>query len=483
MSKPLDVLVIGGGPAGATASALLASWGRSVALIDHDSRQPSLAESLPASTRKLLRLVGQIEVVDSAGFHPNQGNVSRWAGREATAESADAGYHVSRSVFDRLLREHARAQGASIIDAKVQRVDVCGEGPARAGAHQAQFVLDCTGRAGLVARRGLRRADVGYRTLAIAAEWECPDWPLAERTHTFVESYRDGWAWSVPLSAARRQCTVMIDAQRTKLRKGDLLSAYRRELRKARSIDARLARARQVSMPWACDASLYSCTRAAESRALLVGDAASFIEPLSSAGVKKALASAWRAAVVVNTVLDKPAMLGAAFDYHDRREREVYDDCLRRSARFFKDAAAVFDDRFWLVRARSDGSAAELPNPETDPSVLLACERFRHTPGFDLTPRPPVWLRPVAVIEGRELVLREAVVFPGRHEPVRFLAGVNLPELTRIAARCHDVGSVIEAYHDRVARVDPRSVLLGLSVLVARGVMSRRDAPDPTGSA
>ena len=88
MSTPVDVLVIGGGPAGATAAGLLASWGRSVALIHHESSKPSLAESLPASTRKLLRFLGQLEEVDSAGFHPNQGNISRWAGKEARARLA-----------------------------------------------------------------------------------------------------------------------------------------------------------------------------------------------------------------------------------------------------------------------------------------------------------------------------------------------------------------------------------------------------------
>ena len=39
------------------------------------------------------------------------------------------------------------------------------------------MVLDCSGRAGIVARQGFRRADVAYRTLAIAAEWESGDWP------------------------------------------------------------------------------------------------------------------------------------------------------------------------------------------------------------------------------------------------------------------------------------------------------------------
>ena len=64
--READVLVIGGGPAGATAAGLLASWGQSVVLVHRAAGQPDLAESLPASTRKLLRFLGQLEAVDAA---------------------------------------------------------------------------------------------------------------------------------------------------------------------------------------------------------------------------------------------------------------------------------------------------------------------------------------------------------------------------------------------------------------------------------
>jgi len=485
----LDAVVIGAGPAGVTVAGLLASWGRSVVMIHRETDQPSLAESLPSSTRKILRFLGQLEAIDAGDFHPNYGNISRWAGKEVVAATAESGYHVSRERFDRLLREHARSKGVTILNGYVQRVDVadtvtidCAV-PAGVAGYRARFVLDCSGRAGVVARHGLRRADTGYRTLAVAAEWECEAWPDGERHQTFVESYQEGWAWSVPLSATRRQCTVMLDADRTIIRKAGLESLYRDELRKAPGIRDRLARCRQLGRPWACDASLYDCTQAVESTAVLVGDAASFIEPLSSAGVKKALTSAWRSAVVVNTCLSRPGMLAAASDFHNRRERDVYRECLRRSAAFFSDAAAVHDDTFWSSRVRGCSVAGGSPtaetaeiDPELDPAVRVMFERLRETPTFGLKPAPSLRFDQTAVIEDREIVLRDAVLIPGLDEPVRFWSGVNLPELIRISAGCHDVASLIETYHHRVASIDPRSLVAGLSFLIARGLMIRSDA-------
>ncbi len=138
-------------------------------------------------------------------------------------------------------------------------------------------------------------------------------------TQTAIESYRDGWAWSVPLSPTRRQCTVMIETGRSghgSAKAAALAATYARELAKAAMLSARLAGARQLSIPWACDASIYDAVRAADEGVLLVGDAASFIEPLSSAGVKKALLSAWRAAVVANTCLSNQSLAGAAADLY-----------------------------------------------------------------------------------------------------------------------------------------------------------------------
>jgi flavin-dependent dehydrogenase len=478
-----DAIVIGGGPAGSTAAALLASWGRSVVLVHHDSGQQSLAESLPWSTRKLLRHVGLLEAVEAAQFHPNHGNISRWAGQQVIAATDGAGFHVSRRVLDCALREHARLKGASIVDGTVTRVDVddhavvASVGAGRSTRYRAEFVLDCSGRAGVIARR-LRRAEAGYRTLAIAAEWECPEWPAAERNHTFVDSYENGWAWSVPLSATRRQCTVMVDAGLTVVSKAGLELLYRAELRQAVSIADRLAAARQVSAAWGCDASVYTCERAFDNRALLVGDAASFIEPLSSAGVKKAVASAWRAAIVVNTALASTDMLAVAVNFHDRRERWLYDECVRRSQAFFARASGVYGSSFWAARAGYRPVDQE-DAPPADSEVLKdwntqrIAGQLRDDETVSLRVSPAVVIERAPFVERNEIRLREGLVLDGCGEPLRVVCGVDVLELFRIVLIPRDVSSVIQQYFARLGPIDPRNLLVALAFLVSRGAVVR----------
>jgi len=486
-----DILVIGGGPAGSTAAQLLASWGRSVTIVHRPTASHlTLAESLPASTRKLLRFLGQLDRVDAAGFFPNTGNRAEWAGISRDTTSADSGYHVPRAAFDRVLLDGAQAAGARVIEARVQRVT--GDRPVRVRAvtsgaarieHSARYVLDCSGRAGVVARQGLRREHAAYRTLAIVAEWASERWAPEDRTSTTIESFADGWAWSVPLSASLRQCTVMIDppslaAESRKGFEAGLPALYEKELSKAHHLRERLAGARQVTAPWTCNASIYDASRAADGRALLVGDAASFIEPLSSAGVKKALLSAWRAAVVVNTCLENPAMAGPAIDLFVRRERAVYRDCLRRSTAFFAEAARAYGTPFWAARAEhafdtniSADADSEDPSDESlrhDAAVRAAFERLRAGDAVRVRPAEALRFESVATIDGREVVMREAVVVAGLESPMHYAAGVDLARLARIVSGGADVPTIIAAYQDNVGPVPIAGLLTGLSFLIAR---------------
>ena len=125
-------------------------------------------------------------------------------------------------------------------------------------------------------------------------------------------------------------------------------------------LDALGAGERMESAPWACSASMYSASRYSDERLLLVGDAASFLDPISSFGVKKALASGWRAAVVVHTCLNSPDMETASLDLHETRERQIYASYLNKSAEVFGRAGAVHQHPCWTARPATEGDPAEV---------------------------------------------------------------------------------------------------------------------------
>lgn len=463
------------------------------------STRPSLAESLPPSTRKLLDLIGLADAVEAAAFHPNFGNIAHWAETRHATTTDLSGYHVARARFDAVLRRAAADAGARLVDGVVRRVEpgspsrveyAVADG--RTHAVRARFVLDCSGRAGVVARRGWRRPESAYRTIAVAAEWSSSAWPANEQAHTLVESYRDGWAWSVPLSATIRQFTVMIDRRvaDASVRPRELHNIYAGELAKAQELSARLTNARLIAHPWTCDASLYDAVRAGDAGVLLVGDAASFIEPLSSAGVKKALTSAWRAAVVANTCLLNPQMAGAAVDYFSEREREIFAECRRRSAAFFRQAAFAHGDPFWSARAdglsgADDGRAAAIASEQTiasDPAVRAAFDALRSAPRVRLRPAPTVRFEQVATIEGREVVMRDAIVLPHVDRPLRYAAGVDLPALVGLSSECDDMSALISGYTSRVGPIPVDRLLTGVSLLVAERALVNHPTP-PDGGA
>ncbi len=317
-----DAVAIGGGPAGSTVAHLLARWGHSVAMI-HRSARPELdlAESLPPSCRRLLGQLGLLESVDAAGFMRTYGNTVWWGAAEGRSEAfpdGGFGYQVRRSDLERVLSQAAETSGAVVFrDWSVRTVELgspatvtCESTDGSPRDVRATVTLDCTGRAGVIATKGLRVPHRHQSAVGIVGVWRREGgWGLADESHTLVETYGDGWAWSVPVSATDRHVTVMVNPLVTRLERGSrLTAAYDAEIRKTQHVAELVSRATLLGPIWSCDASLYTAKRFAGPGFLLVGDAGSFIEPLSSFGVKKALASAWLAAVVVHTCLTKPEM-------------------------------------------------------------------------------------------------------------------------------------------------------------------------------
>jgi flavin-dependent dehydrogenase len=470
-----DVLILGGGPAGTAAGRLLAAWGHRVRLITKpESSGPSLAVSLPPSTAKLLALIGVQDTVDAAGFVRSSGNTVWWGGDARVEPFAgnQHGWQVSLDALGRVLLEEARASGVSIERRQVTEDEAAGS--------QAEIVLDCTGRAGLLARsRSGRKYDADRRTVALVGAWRCPHgWRVPDGSHTLIESYEDGWAWSVPTEPTLRHVAVMVDPRLSHLaRGGSAADVYNVELEKTTRFRELVSDAVLEGGPWGWDASPYSSTSYAGDGWMAVGDAGSFIDPLSSAGAKKALASGWLAAVVSHTVINRPAMRETAVRFFQARETEMYAGFHRLTRHFLSEAASGHTHPFWSDRAEVDpmGAAGD-PLVVADAGVRDAHEKIRTAPAISLKAAPGISISHRPAIGGTEIVLEPRLVGDGLPPSgLRYVRDVDLIALVELAPAMEQVPDLFDAYCRRAGPVALPDFLYALAFLVARGWLVWRE--------
>src|SRR6185436_19073992 len=103
-----------------------------------------------------------------------------------------------------------------------------------------------------------------------------------------------------------------------------------------------------------------------------------------------------------------------------------------------------------------------------DTELRRAFEQLRSGADVRLRTASTLRFQPFPAIEGREVVMRDAIIVPGRAEPLQFAAGVNLPALARLARSGSEVPALIAAYHSQIGPVPVGGLLTGLSLLVAR---------------
>lgn len=485
-----DVAVLGGGPAGTAAARLLALQGHRVVLLTRPAPGPPLAESLTPSCGKLLERIGVLDAMNGAVFIRSTGHTVRWGSGDERVErfaGGGLGWQVVRDGLDRVLLRRAKEAGAQVHrHASVRAVSELGGGALRVSYEErgrtrqlvARWVVDCTGRTGLMARAGSGRVVQGPRTIALVGVWERrPHWDVADESHTFVESYDGGWAWSVPVSRTRRQVTVMLDPSRTSVARGGRLRlTYREELARTTMIRGITEQARFLGSPWARDASSYECESAAQGRVLLVGDAASFVDPLSSYGVKKALASAWLAAVVIHSALDDSKIEAAAVRLFASRERAMAAGLRRQLDELAREAASAHPAGFWGDRQGADAMDAagdpDIAALRTDESVRTAFEAIRARPTLQLRLVSNVERRSLPVVDGDKVVLADHFILPAFPQGIRYIRSVDLITLAELAPGHRDVATLFDAYNGVAAPVLIEDLLGALAVLAGKGVLA-----------
>lgn len=362
-----DVGVIGGGPAGAALATLLAARGYSVLLIDRaEFPRPRIGESLPPKIEVLLKILEVDEAVNAAGFTRMRGTtVSQGRGvlsHDFHPAGDRLGFQVDRALFDRLLLERARSAGVTVLEAaafvgaRFEGERIIGMVFSQAGvetAVQTRFLVDASGASGVLSRAlGLKRRDA-IRTVALSGYWKETKVPVHfPAGNTLFEMLADGWIWSVLRSDGLRNVTLGVDPSTVRAAPSSHVELYLEHMRASELVGPLVERARLVTPVEIHDATWSAAERYAGGDFLLVGDAASVIDPLTSQGVHKALQSGVTGAAVINTCFARPEDAETALDYYQQLQEATQQRYAEIALSFYRGSPHA-DQPFWKERMRS----------------------------------------------------------------------------------------------------------------------------------
>ena len=340
-AKACDVLVIGGGPAGSTISALLATRGRDVVMLEKE-RHPRfhIGESLLPLNLQLFEKLGVAEEVRRIGMPkygaefnaPGLGEPVTFDFSKAVDKQYPSAYQVRRSVFDELLFRHATKRGAKTMEeVRVTAVEFNDKGalvtatlPDGGEAKwQARFLVDASGRDTFIANKfGGKRRNPDHASSAIFGHFTgAKRLPGREEGNISMWWFDHGWFWFIPLLDGTTSVGAVCWPYYMKSRKVPPEQFFFDTIAMAPGLQERLRDAKLMSPVTATGNYSYEMERATGRNYILVGDAYTFIDPVFSTGVMLAMQSGFTGADTVETCLDHPARAAASLKRYDRHMR------------------------------------------------------------------------------------------------------------------------------------------------------------------
>lgn len=338
--QSIDVLVIGGGPAGATVAALLADKGYRV-VVAEKARHPRfhIGESLLPANLPLFERLGVADEIRAVGMQKWGAEfVSPWHGWTQSFRFGDAwdksmpyAYQVRRSEFDEILVRNAARRGAEVIEGcRVREVDFLDDGSARVSAEHddgrqeawhARFVVDASGRDTFLANRfRAKHRNPKHNSSAVYGHF------AGARRHAGQNEgditifwFEHGWFWFIPLADGTTSVGAVTWPYYMKTRNGRPLQTFLADtIAMCPPLVERLADAHLVSEVEATGNFSYVTDRTCGPGYLLLGDAYAFIDPVFSSGVMLAMNSAFLGAEAVDACLSRPGAAAAALKRFDR---------------------------------------------------------------------------------------------------------------------------------------------------------------------
>ena len=343
-----DCIVIGGGPAGATAATVLAQHGRRVAVLERETfPRYHIGESLMPYTWFTFERLGVLDWFEKAAcprkhsvqFVSTTGKVSQpFYFFETIKHPCATTWQVRRSDFDLMLLDNARSKGVEVRQGTVVR-ELLTDGGRVAGVRasavgggsetlRADAVIDASGRDTFLASKlGWKRRDPDLTKISIFAYYRGAkrDPGLDAGATTVAYIPEKGWFWYIPLPDDIVSVGVVAEADYLYRDTRDPEAIFAREAADCIWIADHLSTGTRIEPVRVTGEFSYRAEAIGGNGFCLAGDAFSFLDPVFSTGVFMALKSGEMAADAVHRGLDTGGLTAETFVDYEREMRWALD--------------------------------------------------------------------------------------------------------------------------------------------------------------
>ncbi len=347
LAMDADVLIIGAGPAGSVAGALLARKGRRVITLEAGTLPRfQIGESLLPRCNDLLAAAGLLDAVVARGYQPKRGALflagerhERFCFADVFPGQATQTYQVPRDDFDQTLSTAARSQGVEVrYNHRVEAVDLRPDSVSltvldveaeRRLELRASFVLDCSGYGRVLPRLlSLEKPSEVPPRMALFTWVEGDARPTGdlEGDIWICIHPRGSWAWIIPFSNGRTSVGLVMPQSDYESVGGSDRERLFALLHEDPNVHRRLRSATPVLRTGKLSGWAAAVTRFHGPRWAVAGNASEFLDPVLSSGVTLALESSSIAASLIDRSLS-----GESVDW----DRE-YDGPVGRAVGVFK---------------------------------------------------------------------------------------------------------------------------------------------------